>query len=70
MEASILWSIYLLLQICTDIILSFFIHPSLDGTYYGMALSVHPSICPSIHSSVRPTEFQITHHGVCVIILT
>ena len=28
-----------------------FIHPSLEGTYYGMALSVHPFV----RSSVRPT---------------
>ena len=29
-----------------------FIRPSLDGTYYGMALSVHPSVHLSVHSVV------------------
>ena len=32
-----------------------FIRPSLDGTYYGMALSVRPSVRPSIRPSVRPS---------------
>ena len=30
-----------------------FIRPSLDGTYYGMALSVRPSVCPSVRLLAR-----------------
>ena len=41
--------------------LAFFIRPSLDGTYYGMALSVRPSDGPSVHSSVRPTVSTKKH---------
>ena len=38
-----------------------FIRPSLDGTYYGMALSVRPSVRPSVRSSVRPTVSTKKH---------
>ena len=35
--------------------MNFFIRPSLDGTYYGMVMSVHPSVRPSGSPSVRPS---------------
>ena len=38
-----------------------FIRTSLDGTYYGMALSVRPSVRPSVRSSVRPTVSTKKH---------
>ena len=38
-----------------------FIRLSLDGTYYGMALSVRPSVRPSVRSSVRPTVSTKKH---------
>ena len=43
-----------------------FIRPSLDGSDYGMALSVRPSVRPSGHSSVRPVGCQTcgTHISV------
>ena len=41
--------------------LCIFIRPSLDGTYYGMALSVRPSVRPSVRSSVRPTVSTKKH---------
>ena len=40
---------------------NFFIRSSLDGTYYGMALSVRPSVRPSVRSSVRPTVSTKKH---------
>ena len=40
---------------------SIFIRPSLDGMYYGMALSVRPSVRPSVRSSVRPTVSTKKH---------
>ena len=37
-------------------IATIFISPSLlDGTYYGMVMSVRPTLCPSVRLSVRPT---------------
>ena len=39
-----------LTRICTNIwAFTIFIHPSLDGTYYGIALAVLPSVRHSIH---------------------
>ena len=38
-----------------------FIRLSLDGTYYGMALSVRPSVRQSVRSSVRPTVSTKKH---------
>ena len=35
-----------------------FIRPSSDGTYYGMVMSVHPSVRPSGSPSVRPSQFS------------
>ena len=37
---------------------SFIIRPSLDGTYYGMALSVRPSVCP-LTFRVRPVASTV-----------
>ena len=34
---------------------SIFIRPSSDGTYYGMEMSVHPSVRVSVPPSVRPS---------------
>ena len=39
-------------------LLSVFIRPSSDGTYYGMVMSVRPALRPSIRPSVRPSQFS------------
>ena len=52
----------IVLPLVLSIWMIFFIRPSLDGTYYGMALSVRPYVRPS----VRPSdEKNIDANGGC-----
>ena len=39
-------------------VLSVFIRPSSDGTYYGMVMSVRPGLRPSVRPSVCPSQFS------------
>ena len=58
-----IWQVLVSLRSFKEIIPSYnvcfiFIRPSLDGTYYGMVMSVRVSIRVSVHPSVRPSDLR------------